>query len=190
MAIQSASLETTTLISSNAHPKRRSQLRSSIASAPSAPAAPESFDATQVTSSSVKSRVNISNTSPYSSKALHAGFSTGGNTHIRMLISEDFWNRSPSFCALFIREETPSPLPVGGLTDGLPKIIRQNCVVVAPGYRLILLLPATGGPALPGRPSRLGVSYQSHVETPLPEVHPLCYSGPDLSGPTDARSLR
>ena len=34
----------------------RSQLRSSIASAPSAPAAPESFDAIHVTSSSVKSR--------------------------------------------------------------------------------------------------------------------------------------
>ena len=78
LAIQSASLATTTLNSSDAHPKLRSQLRSSIASAPSAPAAPEIFDATHIMSPSVKSRGTVLGTSSYSSKAVHAGFSTGG----------------------------------------------------------------------------------------------------------------
>ena len=78
MAIQSSSLATITLSSSDAHLKRRSQFLSSIASAPSAPDAPESFDATHVTSSSVKSRDTVLGTSPYSLKAAHLGFSTGG----------------------------------------------------------------------------------------------------------------
>ena len=58
--------------------------------------------------------------------------------------------------------------------------------MVALGYRLILLLPATGGPALPVAPFRLGVPYQACVETPVPEFHrpgDLC---PDLLGPADA----
>ena len=59
LAIQSARLATMTLGSSYAHPKQRSQFLSYIASAPSAPAAPESFDATHMTSSSVKSRVTV-----------------------------------------------------------------------------------------------------------------------------------
>ena len=75
--IQSASLEMTTLNSSDAHPKRRSQFLSSVASAPSAPAAPESFDTTHITSSSVKSRGAVSRISSYYSKADHMGFSTG-----------------------------------------------------------------------------------------------------------------
>ena len=79
MAIQSASLVTTTLNCSGAHPKQRSQFLSSIASSPSAPAAPEIFDAIHVTSSSVKSRGTVLGTSPYSSKAVHMGFSTGGH---------------------------------------------------------------------------------------------------------------
>ena len=78
MAIQSVILATTTFNSSDAHPKRRSQFRSSIASAPSLPAAQESFDATHITSSSVKSRGTMSVTSPYVLKAAHVGFLTGG----------------------------------------------------------------------------------------------------------------
>ena len=73
-------MATTTLSPSDEHPKRRSQLRSSITSAPSVTAAPESF-ATHVTSSSVKSRGTVSGTSPYSSKAVYMVFSTVG-THI------------------------------------------------------------------------------------------------------------
>ena len=40
-------------------------------------------------------------------------------------------------------------------------------------YRLILLLSAGGGPALPGGPFRLGVPYQDRMENPILEVHPL-----------------
>ena len=78
LSTQSARLEMTTISSSDAHPKRRRQLRSSIASATSARAAPESFDATHVTSSSLKLRGTVYGTSPYSSKDAHMGFSTGG----------------------------------------------------------------------------------------------------------------
>ena len=73
--------------------------------------------------------------------------------------------------------------------DGLPELIRQHCVVIAPGNRLILLLSNTGGPALPGIPFLLSASYQSRVETPLPEVHLPHYPGPYLLGPTDAKRL-
>ena len=79
LAIQSDRLATTNLKSSDAHQEQRGQLRSSIASSPSAPAATESFDATHVTSSSVKSRGTVSGTYPYFSKAAHMGFSTGGH---------------------------------------------------------------------------------------------------------------
>ena len=106
-----------------------------------------------------------------------------------MLLSEDLCNRSSGFCALVIREEIPYPLSIGCPTDGLPEITRKHYVVVAPGYILILLLPATGGPALPGGPFRIGVSYQSPVEAPLPEVPPVHYSVPDLSGLADAQRL-
>ena len=79
MAIQPAILVTTTLISSEKDPEQRSQFISSIGSTPSAPAAPEIFDATHVTSSSVKSRGTVSGTSPYSLEALHTqGFPQGG----------------------------------------------------------------------------------------------------------------
>ena len=81
VAIQLASLATMTLNSYDEHPKQRSQFISPIFSAPSAPAAPERFDATHVTSSSVKSRGTVSGTSPYFSKAAHVGFYTGG-THM------------------------------------------------------------------------------------------------------------
>ena len=81
--------------------------------------------------------------------------------HVGMLLPEDLYNRSPGISALVIREETPSPLPVGCLTDGLPELTRQHCVLVSPGYRLILLLLATGGPALSGGPFHLSVTYQA-----------------------------
>ena len=51
-----------------------------------------------------------------------------------MLLSEDFYNRSPGFSALVLREETPSPLLVGCSTDGLPELSREYCLVEAPGH--------------------------------------------------------
>ena len=90
-----------------------------------------------------------------------------------MLLPKDLCNRSPSFCALIIREETPSPLPFDLPTDVLPKLPRGHCTVEALDYRLILLLSAGGGPALPGGPFRLGVPYQDRMENPILEVHPL-----------------
>ena len=147
-AIQSVRLETTTLSSSDAHLKQRNQFRSSIASAPSASAAPESFDVTHVTSSSMQSRGTISVTSSYYSKSAHVGFSTGGNTHVRVLPTEDLCNRSPGFGALVFREETPSPLPVGGPTNCLPKLTRQHCVMVTLGHGFVLRLAYGGGPSL------------------------------------------
>ena len=107
-----------------------------------------------------------------------------------MPLPEDLCNRSPGFCALIIQEKTPSPLPIGCLTYGLPKVNRKHCVVVAQGYRLLLLLPATGGPALPGFPFRLCVPHQACVETPLLEVHLPGDPRPDFPGPTDAQRLR
>ena len=62
--------------------------------------------------------------------------------------------------------------------------------MVTPGYRLILLLPVSGGPAFPCSPFRLGVPYQSRVDTPHPEVHLPRYPGLDLLGLTDAQRLR
>ena len=60
--------------------------------------------------------------------------------HVQVLLPEDLCNQSPGFCALVIREETPSPLPVGFPTDGLSNLTQQNCVVVASCYGLVLLL--------------------------------------------------
>ena len=107
-----------------------------------------------------------------------------------MILPEDLCNWPPSFCALVIQEETPSPLPVGCPTDGLPKLTIQHCVVVALGFRLILLLHVTGGPALPVGTFRLGIYHQARMKTPLPEVHPPGDPRPDFPGPTDAKRLR
>ena len=63
MAIQSSSVANVTINSSDAHPKQRSQFISSIDSALSAPVVPEIFDATYMTSSSVKLRGTVSDTS-------------------------------------------------------------------------------------------------------------------------------
>ena len=106
-----------------------------------------------------------------------------------MLPPEDICNWSPGFSSLVIWEETPHPLPVGFPADGLPKLTRHHCVVVASCHCLDLLLDASGKPALPGGPFRLGVSYQARVETPLPEFHAPHYTGPDISGPADSQRL-
>ena len=107
-----------------------------------------------------------------------------------MLFLENLCNQFPGLCALLILEETPSTLPLNCLTDGLTQFTRQYCVMVALGYCLILLLSSADGPALPGRPIRLSVSYQAFIDTPLLEVHLPGDPGLDLSGPTDAQSLR
>ena len=78
------------------------------------------------------------------------------------------------------REETPAPLPVGCLTDGLPQITRQYHIMVALGYRIILLLSSDGVSALPGCPFHLSVSYQAFMETPFPEFYPPGDPCPDL----------
>ena len=112
LSIQAASMSTTTLNYSDAHPKRRSQFSSSIASAPSRCAATESFDATHVTSSSVKSRGTVSGTSLYFSKSAHVGFYTGG-TRMSGCFS---WRTSATGCPVLVhwssgrRHPTPSLL--------------------------------------------------------------------------------
>ena len=107
-----------------------------------------------------------------------------------MLLLDDLCNRSPGFGALVILEETPSPLPVGGPTDGLLKLTRQNCVIVDPGYRLLHLLSAAGGFALLGGPFHLGIPHHACMDTPIPEVHPPGDPRLDLPGPVDAQCLR
>ena len=73
--------------------------------------------------------------------------------------------------------------------DSLPELTPKNCVVVTPGYCLLLLLPTTGGPALPSSPFCLGVPHQARLETPLSEVHALRYPGPDLLASMDAQRI-
>ena len=106
--------------------------------------------------------------------------------HVRVLLPEDLCNRSPGFSALVVQEETPSPLPVIGPTDGLMELTRQDCAVVAPGQGLVLLLSSVGGPALPGGPFHLGVPHQTRVQTLLQKFNAPRSPGPDLSGPADA----
>ena len=190
MAIQSASLATITLSSSGAHPKRRSQFLSSIASTPSAPAALEIFYATHMTSSSVKYRGTVSGTFPYSSKAAQMDFLAGGTCVSRCFSQRTSATGRPVFVNWSsVRRHPPLSLSVAFL-DGLPHLTRQYRVMVALGYRLILILSSTGSPALPDSPFRLSVSYQAYKETPLPEVHPPGDSCPDLPGPTDNQRLR
>ena len=122
LAIQSACLATTTLKSSDAHPKRRSQLRSTIASAPNAPAAPESFDETYMTSSSVKSRGTVLCTSLYSSKDAHVGFSIGGTRMSRCFSRRTSATGRPFLVHWSSRRRHPPPLPIGCQTDVLPEL--------------------------------------------------------------------
>ena len=62
--------------------------------------------------------------------------------------------------------------------------------MVASGYRLLLLLSATSGPALLGGPFLLGIPHQDRMDTPLPEVHPPGDPHPDFPGPRDTQHLR
>ena len=64
----------------------------------------------------------------------------GGDLCDRVLSLEKICNRLPGLYASVIQKETPSPLPVGCLTDGLTKLSQQHCVVVASCYGLVLLL--------------------------------------------------
>ena len=62
-----------------------------------------------------------------------------------MLFTESLSNRSPSLCALVIREETPYPPPVVCPTDGLTQLTRQ--------YPPQLILPGLyGDPSSRGLP--------------------------------------
>ena len=79
------------------------------------------------------------------------------DTHVRMLPPEDLCNRSPSYSALFIREETTSHLLVSCPTNSLPELPQKHCLVKAPGHGIVLLLAAEGGPTLLGSPFILGV---------------------------------
>ena len=108
---------------------------------------------------------------------------------VQVLLLENLRNCSPRLCALVIQEETPSPLPVGCLTDVLPQLTRQYRIMVASVYRLILFLSSAGGAALPGCPLRLSVSYQACTDTPLPEVYPPGDHGSYFSGPMDAQHI-
>ena len=106
LAIQFSRLVMTTLNSSVALPKRRSQFLISIASAPSAPAAPEILDATHVTSSYNNSRVTIFGTSSYSSTATHRGLSTGGTR-----MSGCFSQSTSATGSLVFVETSPGRIP-------------------------------------------------------------------------------
>ena len=61
--------------------------------------------------------------------------------------------------------------------------------MIALGYLIILVLSATGGPALPEGPFRLGIPHQACMETPLPEVHLPGDPRLDIPGPADAQHL-
>ena len=106
-----------------------------------------------------------------------------------MILLEELCNWSPGLSALVVREETPSPLPVVCLIDGLHQLTQQHYVVLAPCNGLALLLSCTGGPALPGSTLRLRVSHQAHLEKSLPEVHPPTNLRPYLPGSAYAQRI-
>ena len=106
---QSSVSATTTLNSSDAHSKRRSQFLSSTASAPSAPAVPESLDATHMTLYSEKSRGTVSRNSLYYSKAMHVGFSTGGTRMSGCLSRRTSTTGCPVFVQTPPRRRPPFP---------------------------------------------------------------------------------
>ena len=113
----------------------------------------------------------------------------GRDSRVWVLLPENLNNRLPGLCALFIREEAPSPLPVGCLTDSLTQLTRKYRVMVSSGYHLILLISSAGGPDLPGIPFYLRVSYQACMDTPLTEVHPPGDPCPDIPGHADTQHI-
>ena len=120
LSIQLSRLATMTLNSSDAQPKQMSQFLISIASTPSAHTVPESFDATHIMSSSVKSRGMILDTFSYSLKDAHVGFSAGW-THM----SGHFSQRNSSNSRLVFLHWSSSrshPPPTWQLTNGRPAL--------------------------------------------------------------------
>ena len=113
----------------------------------------------------------------------------GGYTHVRVILPEDFCNRSPGFSALVLRKETTSSLPVGCPTDGLSELSQEHCPMGTAVPGVVLLLAAEVGPALAGSPFRLNVPHQASILSPLPEFHGPGYPGPYLPGPADAQRL-
>ena len=109
--------------------------------------------------------------------------------HVRVLLPEELCNWLPSFSALVIRKETPSPLQVSCPMDGLPELPREHCLVKAPGHGIVLLLGAEGGPALLGSPFRLGIPHRDSILSLLPEVHAPGEPGLYLLGLADAQRL-
>ena len=107
-----------------------------------------------------------------------------------MLLPEDLCNQSPGFIALVLCEETPFPLPVGFLTDGLLELSQEHCLVETPGHGSVLLLAAEGGPTLAGSPFQLGTPHQASMLSPILEVHAPVDPWPDLPGPADAQHLQ
>ena len=91
-----------------------------------------------------------------------------GDSHVCMILPENLCNWSYSLCALLILEETPYPLPVDFLTDGLTHLTRQYLIMVDLDYPFILILSYTSDPSLSGSPFRLDVPYQACMVTPLP----------------------
>ena len=116
-------------------------------------------------------------------------FSTGGDSRVRLILLENFRNRSPGLRALVIWEETPYLFPAGCPMDSLIQLTRHYRFVVALVYHLILLLSSTGGSALPGCPLCISISCQACVDTTLPWVHPPGDLGLDISGPMDTQRL-
>ena len=111
----------------------------------------------------------------------------GRDTHVGVLLTEDICNRSTGFCAFVPRQETPSPHLVGCPTDGLAELSREHSLVKSPRHGIVLLLATEGSPALAGSPFRLGIPHQTCMQTPLSEVHELCYLGPNIFAPADAQ---
>ena len=106
-----------------------------------------------------------------------------------MLFPEDLFNQSPSFGALVIQEETPSPLPVGCPTNGLPDLTRHHCVIkLWATISFSSFLPEVALSSL-AAPFRLSVPHQARVETPLLEVQWPRDPGKDIFGSADAQSL-
>ena len=170
---------TTTLNFSDAHPKQISQFISSIASAPSAPAVPERLDATHVTSSSKDSRVTVSGTSSYYSKATYVRFSMGGTR-----ISGCFSQRTSATGRLVCVQTSPwrrhPPLSVNGPTDCLPQLYRQQGDLESMRQEILLLFYKYLDVALSGSALHQRLTHQACVYYPLPEFQSAADPRPDL----------